>query len=545
MKRILSLLLVALMIFGLLPTNAITASAAETTVTLTVTGSTGTKSSDSSSISWTSDGVTFTNVKGSTAIRTSDSNHYRIYAGSSATISAPGNITKIVVTCTSSSYATVFKNSVGSEVTVSGSAVTIIPTASSTSYSISNFTAQTRISAVAVTYAEATPSCEHTNTTENSDGYAATCTETGMTNSVTCNDCGETVTAQKVIPALGHSYVDGVCQNCGNKLPVVSFSVPSQVDGVDSIIANESGVVTLPSAATTYTGKYAYTFVGWTTGTVSDTETEPTLYTANSAYTPAENTTLYAVYTYDIEGEGSTGTATEYELYSGDLTEGDYLIVYESSAMNTTVSSSRLMFDTVTATNNVISNPAADIIWHIAPDGDYWTIYNTEKGAYAASTGAKNKATVDTSITDNARWTVSGTSTYEFINKANAASSVNANLRKNGTYGFACYSTSTGGALSLYKAVTSSGTTLTTFYTTTLEDLDTTCQHPNTTETTVNASCTEDGKTTVTCDDCGAVISTEVIEATGHSYNSVVTDPTCTAAGYITYTCSLQPFYIA
>ena len=45
---------------------------------------------------------------------------------------------------------------------------------------------------------------------------------------------------------------------------------------------------------------------------------------------------------------------------------------------------------------------------------------------------------------------------YEaFVNVSNASAGVNANLRNNGTYGFACYSTSTGGPLTLYKKVVS------------------------------------------------------------------------------------------
>ncbi|MBP5643098.1 MAG: T9SS type A sorting domain-containing protein, partial [Bacteroidales bacterium] len=56
---------------------------------------------------------------------------------------------------------------------------------------------------------------------------------------------------------------------------------------------------------------------------------------------------------------------------------------------------------------------------------------------------------------DKAQWTVTGNGTYEFENKARAAGSDPNNkwLRKNGTYGFACYATSTGDALSLYKKV--------------------------------------------------------------------------------------------
>lgn len=144
--------------------------------------------------------------------------------------------------------------------------------------------------------------------------------------------------------------------------------------------------------------------------------------------------------------------ADKYGLYSGALVEGDYVIVYDGKAMNTTVSSDRLQYSELTITDNVIEDPDSSIIWHIAASGNYWTLYNAAANAYAAGTGAKNKAQMLADGTDDkSMWTVSGTSTYDFVNKANAAASVNANLRENGTYGFACYATSTGGALSLYK----------------------------------------------------------------------------------------------
>jgi hypothetical protein len=149
----------------------------------------------------------------------------------------------------------------------------------------------------------------------------------------------------------------------------------------------------------------------------------------------------------------------DYALFTGDLIEGDYLIVYDNRAMNTTVTGDRLQFDNVEPENDVIATNNAAIIWHIAPSGDYWTIYNAEANAYAAGTGVKNKAQMLADGTDDkALWTVSGMETFEFVNKANAAAGVNANLRNNGTYGFACYATGTGGALTLYKKVTSTVT---------------------------------------------------------------------------------------
>ena len=151
----------------------------------------------------------------------------------------------------------------------------------------------------------------------------------------------------------------------------------------------------------------------------------------------------------------------QYTLYSGELVKGDYIIYYNGMAMNTTVSGNRLQYEEVTPADDVITTSDNSIIWHIAPSGSYWTIYNAAEDKYAASNGTNNQAqmlAVGTDGTDDkALWTVSvstvsGISTYEFENKNNAANSKNANLRNNGTYGFACYGTGTGGALSLYKA---------------------------------------------------------------------------------------------
>ncbi len=147
-------------------------------------------------------------------------------------------------------------------------------------------------------------------------------------------------------------------------------------------------------------------------------------------------------------------TVSQYALFTGDLVEGDYIICYERKAMNTTVTNDRLQYNAITPQNNIITTSNASIVWHIAKSGDYWTIYNAEADAYAASTGAKNKAQMLEDGTDDmALWTVTGTETYDFVNKHNEANKVNANLRNNGTYGFACYATGTGGTLSLYKKV--------------------------------------------------------------------------------------------
>ena len=153
-----------------------------------------------------------------------------------------------------------------------------------------------------------------------------------------------------------------------------------------------------------------------------------------------------------VEKPAPTGTFT---LHTGELIEGDYVIV-STNSLKAEVNSDRLASLPVTISNDEIVDPDATTIWHIAKSGEYWTLYNANKAKYAASTGAKNKAALLGDATDDkALWSVTGTSTYEFVNKKNTANSVNANLRYNSGNAensrWACYSTSTGAALSLYR----------------------------------------------------------------------------------------------
>ena len=228
-RKLVGVILMLAMLVAAIAALTVTAAAADTTVSISVFGSNGSLASDSSSISWTSDGVTVVNEKASssTAIRTSDTNHYRAYTGSAMTFSiAEGNITKIVITCTSSSYATVMKNSAGAEATVSGSVVTIVPTAQASVYNIAKITAQTRFSKVDVTYSVG--GCTHTGGTATckdqaiceicEQPYGALGDHTGGT--ATCVDqaiCE--ICEQPYGDPLGHNFVDGACSACGEEEP--------------------------------------------------------------------------------------------------------------------------------------------------------------------------------------------------------------------------------------------------------------------------------------------------------------------------------------
>lgn len=160
---------------------------------------------------------------------------------------------------------------------------------------------------------------------------------------------------------------------------------------------------------------------------------------------------------------GSTSAwADDYELYSGDITEGDYVIYYNEYAMKNAIASNRFENQTVTPSENIIANPDAAIVWHIAKDGNYWTIYNASVEKYAGGKTIKNQGVLLDEVTDYARWTVTKTedNTYDFENKGRAGGSSDTGnkwLRNNGTNGWACYASSTGGALSLYKKVEATG----------------------------------------------------------------------------------------
>ncbi len=142
-----------------------------------------------------------------------------------------------------------------------------------------------------------------------------------------------------------------------------------------------------------------------------------------------------------------------YVLHEDELIEGDYLVVYEGKAMKASVASKRLAYSDVTVNNNTIANSDESIVWHISQSGGYWTIFNENTNTYAASTSKKNEAQLlDKGSDDKSLWTITktvGASTFEFVNKNNSAAKINANLRNNGKYGFACYSSSTGGPLSI------------------------------------------------------------------------------------------------
>ena len=129
---------------------------------LNITATGGTLASDSLSISWEGTNFSVVNEKGtsSSAIRTSDSDHFRVYKNNSTTISAKNGkqLSQIVITTTGSTYTTALLNSTFSDgvtAAADGNVVTLTLASAMDAVVIDATSAQWRLNKVEVTYATA------------------------------------------------------------------------------------------------------------------------------------------------------------------------------------------------------------------------------------------------------------------------------------------------------------------------------------------------------------------------------------------------------
>lgn len=122
-------------------------------------------------------------------------------------------------------------------------------------------------------------------------------------------------------------------------------------------------------------------------GTVTEIEVADDTYSFDM---PAFNITVTVV--FEVIPEAYSGGV--FELHTGDITEGYYIITYNDYVMKNEISSSRFANGTYpTITNNAIDDPNGDlkdIVWHIQPnvvdETTYWTLYNDDVEKYAAGT---------------------------------------------------------------------------------------------------------------------------------------------------------------
>ncbi len=235
--------------------------------------------------------------------------------------------------------------------------------------------------------------------------------------------------------AINSTYTETFTVTYANLTEDLSVRVGSGLTGVTVSPTTISKDATSPQ---TVTVTFAPTTVGSIDGeiTVSNTDDNVSRNVAvtGSAYDPTD--------------------ASSYVLYTDEIEEGDYVIYSSDGAMKNEVVSNRFANQSVIPENNKIVNPANTIVWHIAKNGEYWTIYNAAIGKYAAGTDTKNQGSLVDEVTDLAKWTITvsnGTWSFENYGRSEGSDPGNKYLRQNSTSGWACYGSGTGKSPMLYK----------------------------------------------------------------------------------------------
>ena len=109
-------------------------------------------------------------------------------------------------------------------------------------------------------------------------------------------------------------------------------------------------------------------------------------------------------------------TGEKFEILNGtpaSIVEGDYIITCNSSSDKYAMSnddSNNLKGKTDFAMDgnaNIVTDDKT-IIWHIAPQGNYWTIQSLDDNQYAAYAGSSDEATMTSTVDDNALWSYNG-----------------------------------------------------------------------------------------------------------------------------------------
>ena len=218
------------------------------------------------SISWTNGGFQFTTYKASStsAIRTSDADHFRIYAHNKVVVSGLNGelMTKVQFISTSASYATVLGGCAaeGWVASVDDTVVTFTATAANgaESLTIEDVSAQTRVSSVIITpYVASESDCEHDYV--GVETQAPSCTVEGVM-TYTCSKCGESYT--EAIAVIPHDYAESIvdstctatgtatytCSVCGDsyseEIPMKSHNYVNDICDVCGAVKSYKGTIT-------------------------------------------------------------------------------------------------------------------------------------------------------------------------------------------------------------------------------------------------------------------------------------------------------------
>ena len=412
-------------------------------------------------------------------------------------------------------------------VTQNGNTFTVVPT-SNCSIRI-NFAAAYTVTATSSNSSYGTVSVNgYTITATPADGYtvsgytilsgSATLTRSGNVYTVTpSSDCSIQINfSVRASYAVEFIVPNGVSQTAYNVYVGESFTFPTP-SGTPSADAHE------------------YTFHGWALVKVEDTTTAPTFYQAGSSYTPTGDITFYALYTY-TEGDGNTSyslvtdTSTLYDGASVVIAATNYNYAISTTQNDSTRDRASITKDSANSTIS-FSGSVCEFELKTGNRTGTWAFYDSTNSGYIyASSRRSNNMNTQTTLNDNASFAIT-------ISSGNAVMTAQGTNTRNtigyGSNSFACYSSTSGqrGAVQLYMKTGNAAT----YYTTVLQSV---CTHNYAVNAIAEATCTAAGSITYACTLCGDSY-TEAVAALGHNYTYTSTvAPTATAQGYDIYTCT-------
>ena len=368
-------------------------------------------------------------------------------------------------------------------------------------------------------------------------GKAPTCTEPGQTNFVYCDVCGENLSTAEEIAPLGHTFVEGKCE-CGAEDPnYVAPHEHSYTTVVTDPTCTEAGFTTYTCACGDTYKADEVAALGHKHTTVV---TAPTCTEAGfTTYTCACGDTYKADEVPATGHKFINGTCTVCsEVYVPTTVIGDWTLVTELKdgdrvLIGVAAYGKLLSAEKVSATsyyNKGVNYSATDFsgvtdaeifVVTVNADGTYtFTSVTGDVIALAASYSSLNKDG------EHKTWTLTDRGDGTFLMK---------NVGRN-TY-LEWYSSKDN--WSTYTAGNTDEYYISFYAQQTVEAGD--HVHNHITEDHA-PTCTEAGYTSYTCA-CGDTYKVDGAAATGHSYTPTVTAPTCTEVGFTTHACACGDTY--
>ena len=385
------------------------------------------------------------------------------------------------------------------------------------------------------------------------NGYAATCTEAGLSDGKHCDRCDEVLVKQENIAALGHNEVldKGYAATC----TATGLSDGKHCDRCDEVLLKQESITALghnwdEGKVTTEPTVETEGIRTYTCGNCQETKTEkiPTLNHVHS-YTPkvTEATCTENGYSTYICACGDTFIANEVAaLGHNEVIDKGYAATCTKTGLSDGTHCGRC--DTVLTNQEVITALGHD--WDEGKVTTEPTEETTGVCSYVCGTCGANKTETipklehvhnHTSVVTAPTCTVAGYTTYTCICGDTYIDDEVTALGHNEVIDKGYAATCTEAGLSEGKHCERCNTVLV------KQEAITALGH-SWDEGKVTTEPTEEdtGICTYTCETCGET-KTEVIPALGHIHNhtSVVIAPTCSEDGYTTYTCACGDSYIA